>query len=730
MTTFKVQSNGGIIARIVTAPKRVFRVSGSPRGPAGPIGPTGKNIELRNDGTFIQWREVGGATWNNLVPVSALVGATGPAGANGTNGTNGTNGAAGSNGTNGKSVEIQNNGTFIQWRLVGDSTWINIVALATLKGADGTNGTNGSNGTNGTNGYAILNGIGAPGAGVGVNGDFYINTSNYSIYGPKASGAWGAPTSLVGPSGAGTGDMVLASAQLNTGIKTFQTGTLLMRDPGNTFSAEPYSDANPPMTLNMTDQSTLPATPVAGQSTLYTPDGKSIKLLDNDGTGIDVADLTSTQTLANKTLTTPTIASFTNAQHNHTTAATGGQITDAALSAAVTVAKGGSGRTTATTAYGLIAAGTTATGAQQTISPGTSGQFLKSAGTAALAAFASITEADVTNLVTDLAAKAPLASPTFTGTPTLPTGTIAVTQTAGNNTTAPATTAFVTAAITANDVNDVHLAGAETISGVKTFSASPIVPTPTTGTQAANKAYVDSGLGSNSFVTSEAVTGAQNGVNSAYTTVAPYVGGTLELILNGQIQARGVDYTETTPGSGIFTFIGYAPPSTDYIRVNYQKVVATAGNADTVDAFHASSTPTANTILPLDASAKIPQSVLPAVPAWNSVTYAAGWSDFDTGVGTAPQYGGGKYMRDIAGVVHLKGLVKNTSGSSKPAPSVMFTLPAGYRPIHALRIGVLISDNGGEIDIAANGDVTVIGVSTVTNGGWLTLNNISFVAEQ
>ena len=39
-----------------------------------------------------------------------------------------------------------------------------------------------------------------------------------------------------------------------------------------------------------------------------------------------------------------------------------------------------------------------------------------------------------------------LASPTFTGTPTLPTGTIATTQTAGNSTTAVATTAFVTTA--------------------------------------------------------------------------------------------------------------------------------------------------------------------------------------------------------------------------------------------------------------------------------------------
>lgn len=50
-------------------------------------------------------------------------------------------------------------------------------------------------------------------------------------------------------------------------------------------------------------------------------------------------------------------------------------------------------------------------------------------------------------LTTALALKAPLASPTFTGTPTLPSGTIATTQSPGNNTTAVATTAFVTAGI-------------------------------------------------------------------------------------------------------------------------------------------------------------------------------------------------------------------------------------------------------------------------------------------
>lgn len=39
--------------------------------------------------------------------------------------------------------------------------------------------------------------------------------------------------------------------------------------------------------------------------------------------------------------------------------------------------------------------------------------------------------------------------------------------------------------------NLAHTTGDETVNGVKTFSASPVVPTPTSGGQAANKTYVD-----------------------------------------------------------------------------------------------------------------------------------------------------------------------------------------------------------------------------------------------
>lgn len=53
------------------------------------------------------------------------------------------------------------------------------------------------------------------------------------------------------------------------------------------------------------------------------------------------------------------------------------------------------------------------------------------------------------NIQTAIATKADLASPTFTGTPSLPTGTTGVTQSFGNSATSLATTAFVQAALAA-----------------------------------------------------------------------------------------------------------------------------------------------------------------------------------------------------------------------------------------------------------------------------------------
>ena len=50
-------------------------------------------------------------------------------------------------------------------------------------------------------GLNVLNGSVAPTT-EGVDGEFYIDTTAWDIYGPKTAGAWGSGTSLVGPTGA------------------------------------------------------------------------------------------------------------------------------------------------------------------------------------------------------------------------------------------------------------------------------------------------------------------------------------------------------------------------------------------------------------------------------------------------------------------------------------------------------------------------------------------------
>ena len=51
----------------------------------------------------------------------------------------------------------------------------------------------------------ILNGSGTPASGLGNNGDFYIDTDNNLIFGPKTSGAWGSGTSIRGGILSGSG---------------------------------------------------------------------------------------------------------------------------------------------------------------------------------------------------------------------------------------------------------------------------------------------------------------------------------------------------------------------------------------------------------------------------------------------------------------------------------------------------------------------------------------------
>lgn len=96
----------------------------------------------------------------------------------------------------------------------------------------------------------------------------------------------------------------------------------------------------------------------------------------------------------------------------------------------VSVADGGTGRSTSTTAYGLLAAGTTATGAHQTLAAGATTEILVGGGASALPAWTT---------ATGTGAPVRAGSPALTGTPTAPTAAV------DTNTTQLATTAMVLA---------------------------------------------------------------------------------------------------------------------------------------------------------------------------------------------------------------------------------------------------------------------------------------------
>lgn len=55
-------------------------------------------------------------------------------------------GGGGASGKDGREVELQNNGTAIQWRYVGDDYWIDLVQLSDLKGEKGDKGDKGDPG--------------------------------------------------------------------------------------------------------------------------------------------------------------------------------------------------------------------------------------------------------------------------------------------------------------------------------------------------------------------------------------------------------------------------------------------------------------------------------------------------------------------------------------------------------------------------------------------------------
>jgi hypothetical protein len=86
-------------------------------------------------------------------------------------------------------------------------------------GPTGPTGSAGAAGSAGAPGSVWYEGSGAPSSGTGVNGDYYLNTTNGDVY-TKAAGAWGSPVgNLTGPTGSGGSsvtDATIATSDITT----------------------------------------------------------------------------------------------------------------------------------------------------------------------------------------------------------------------------------------------------------------------------------------------------------------------------------------------------------------------------------------------------------------------------------------------------------------------------------------------------------------------------------
>ncbi len=221
-----------------TGPQGPIGLTGpaGPQGPAGSTGPTGATGPAGPQGPAGNDGAIGPTGPQGPI---GLTGPAGPQGATGPQGPIGLMGPAGSNGTSGLDGKTVLNGTsnptsegadgdfYINTStsmLFGpksNGSWPNGISLvgpqgpagqtgpagptgatgsAGIQGPIGPQGAAGSNGVAGVDGKTILNGTSNP-TNQGVNGDFYINTSTNTLFGPKANGSWPTGVSLVGPQG-------------------------------------------------------------------------------------------------------------------------------------------------------------------------------------------------------------------------------------------------------------------------------------------------------------------------------------------------------------------------------------------------------------------------------------------------------------------------------------------------------------------------------------------------
>lgn len=198
-----------------------------PQGEIGMVGPAGDHGSMMyaNDGEPLAEQGVAGdfyldSSTGELYGPKSLDGWGEPTivlmGQNGKNGEDGKDGSNGINGEDGKD------------------------------GADGTNGANGSTIYAGELDFPIIKGrVSLPNPKIGKDGDYFLDQTNYNLFGPKTNGSWGTnPINLKGPKGDDGADGIdgtdgndgVDGADGNANITQYVFGEFLVQNMSNVFT--------------------------------------------------------------------------------------------------------------------------------------------------------------------------------------------------------------------------------------------------------------------------------------------------------------------------------------------------------------------------------------------------------------------------------------------------------------------------------------------------------------
>lgn len=212
--------------------------------------------------------------------------------------------------------------------------------------------------------------------------------------------------------------------------------------------------------------------------------------------------------------------------------------------------------------------------------------------------------------------------------------------------------------------------------------------------------------------------GGSGGYGSGFEAGAPLTGGSYAPFGKVVFDGEGVwNTTAATQDAYFRIFVSENGSLIERLRINSNGDTTIAGNLTVTDAAYNAASWDGSTQVPTKNAVRDKFESLPITSANAQIpTLNSPWINYGAG------FGGARYYKDAAGIVHIEGLIQAPGGSSTAGVTI-FTLLPGYRPPDTI---MAITWSGGgacRFDIDSSGNV----IMQNGNTAFTSLTGISFI---